>query len=219
MFLERKFNKINSYALCVEETIYNIYLDYIVNDFEFSSLIFYTIINRYEKMYNDFCVEMDIYSEVLCFLFSKKQLKKLETFYIPHKDFIVLSAVKRIIPIIVDENNGYIPISVENKDILKEKLFNILVDLDIFAIVSVYFDFKKSLGYINEINVDDTFVYLQQIFVYIILYKIANEKNQFIKNKKSWNYEDVCEKILNEPVLSLVKKKKNNLKVLKISLK
>ena len=215
MGLKIDFYKLNKVSNEVSEKLYNIYIDYLKYEIDFSYDEVNKLVNRYEsfylKVYNKKKSGINKLLSKINFLGNENDSR----YNAPSKDTLLLSVSEKVFCLILFDANKYVPVDEDSKNYIFNKLFPIVNSLRVTDIADIYSKMKKSAiirGFVFDENSSSL---LQEMFIEFIMSVVSNNSyNKFNYMKSVWTPEDICINILKEPVMyrnSLMKRVKEKI--------
>ena len=206
MGLSRKFNELNSFANELSSAIYEIYENYLNNDIDFPYKTVSVLNEKYDKMREE--IYKSKYSKLneIFYNFSVRKKEIWNKFNAPTVEEIFNNASEKSLSLIRRDVKKYLPSDDITKEAISNRLVPIVKNLKLSSITGLYNEFKKILSKSHFNNLDKREIYLQQMFVGFIMTNLAhNPMNKYSRSRMMYTYDEVCKKILDEPVLSLEK--------------
>lgn len=204
MGLKMDFYKLNRTAREVSSKLYHIYINYLNDEFNFPDDEVNMLIDRYESFYlkvykkknsniNKLLSKMNVYGDELDPKYNA-----------PSKETLLYHVSEKVFCQILFEANKYIPIDENDKEIISNKLFPIIINLNVSSITDIYSKIKKSAIIRGVVFNDKISAMLQEMFVEFIIFVLShNSYNKYSLIRSEWTPEDVCRNILNEPIMSM----------------
>jgi len=211
MGLNIKFNELNNLADELSSTIYNIYENYLNNDFDFPYRAVMVLENKYNLMRKQ--VYKSKYSKIneILYNFSLKKKEDWQKLNAPTIEEIFCKASENVLPEITSKIDKYTPVDDKSKKDISDRLIPIIKNLKLNSITELYREFKRFLSKKHTGTSDVKWIYLQELFVGFIITKLShNQMNKYSRSHMMYTYEEVCKRILKEPVLSIDKTKAKN---------
>lgn len=212
MKLQLDFIKLNKSAMEIEDTINRYQIAYLEDDIAYPEEHIDSLLDRYmvffEKTYRK---KFSLYNEIMCKL-SVRRYYFMNDLDAPHGMEILAFASEKTFFYILQNYEKYIPYDKKSQKEVSDKLYPIVMNLNISYMTLFYKDFKEKIRQTEGIDVETCMAYLQEIIVdYIMAYLMAgiheNDCPQYI-----WTSEKICNEILKEPVLEVPERTKKRVK-------
>ena len=202
MSIKLEFIKLNRVAEEVSSKLYDIYINYLNNDIEFPYYEVNKLVDRYESFYikvynkkdsglNKLLIKMNVFGN------------DFDTRYNAFsKDELLLHVSEKVFILILFEANKYVPVDDDSKNVIFDKLFPVVKNLRVVDITDIYSKMKKSAIIRGFVFNENSTAMMQEMFVnFIISVLTYNSYNKFNYMKSSWTPEEICMKILKEPLM------------------
>ena len=202
MNVKLAFYKLNKVAGEVSTKLYNVYMDYLNYEVSFPYDDVNKLVDRYEKLY------LKVYKDKKSGL--NKLLYKMKFFgndldpryNAPSKDEILLNVSEKTFCYILFDANKYVPVDLDSKNIIFDKLLPIVINLRVVEITDIYSKMKKSAIIRGFVFDDKSSAMLQDLFIDFIISILSHSSyNKFNYMKSSWTPEEICINILKEPLM------------------
>lgn len=203
MRLEKRYEELNLMAMEIENAICELQLGYLNDDdkgYPYSDI--YDLVDKYDVMYKK--LQKKKYSSLNEFLnnLNANRKKVYEELSAASKYDVLSLACEKTLPFVLRNFMKYIPVDEKTGNSVHDKLFPIVKDLELSSIILLYRQLKERIGNVAEIDKGTSLTYLQQIFVRYVLSKLShNPMNKYSRVRTMYTYEEICEQLLDEPVL------------------
>jgi len=190
-----------SYATMIR--LYEIYFRFLNDNINFPYSDVDELLDSYELLYNK-TFNGRVFKNFLNVINKEEMDKDLIRL---SRNEIVMNVSKKILGLVYFDVFKYVPKNDLDSDRIFNKLFPILKNFSPYEIAEIYVRFKISASIRGVIIDSDVMARLQQIFVNSIMLVLSNNSNNRDCSDSFCNYDYICDRILNEPVLIVNEKK------------